>query len=121
MLLCRHAVPCNKSMLCFQSMLSCAPGTPQANMLEGGGRTPILSPRELQDLGFSVVVYPLSLLGVCVRAMQVSKLLPLAPSLISPLPSALSPPTPPSSRVVCPLSPLDVCASAPLRRTHWQP
>lgn len=41
-----------------------------ANMLEGGGKTPILSPKELERLGFKLVAYPLSLLGVSVRAMQ---------------------------------------------------
>ncbi|PSS35895.1 2,3-dimethylmalate lyase [Actinidia chinensis var. chinensis] len=41
-----------------------------ANMLEGGGKTPILNPIELEDLGYKVVVYPLSLLGVSIRAMQ---------------------------------------------------
>lgn len=41
-----------------------------ANMLEGGGKTPLLPPAALQELGFSIVAYPLSLLGVSVRAMQ---------------------------------------------------
>ena len=41
-----------------------------ANMLEGGGKTPILTPAQLEDAGFSVAAYPLSLLGVSVRAMQ---------------------------------------------------
>ena len=41
-------------------------------MLEGGGKTPILNPIELEDLGYKVVVYPLSLLGVSIRAMQVA-------------------------------------------------
>ncbi|CAN6448895.1 unnamed protein product [Victoria cruziana] len=41
-----------------------------ANMLEGGGKTPILSPDELDDIGFKLVSYPLSLIGVSVRAMQ---------------------------------------------------
>ena len=41
-----------------------------ANMLEGGGKTPLLLPAALQELGFSIVAYPLSLLGVSVRAMQ---------------------------------------------------
>jgi hypothetical protein len=41
-----------------------------ANMLEGGGKTPILAPEELQALGFSLVAYPLSLLGVSIRAME---------------------------------------------------
>lgn len=44
----------------------------QANMLEGGGRTPILTPLELEELGFKLVAYPLSLVGVSMRAMQVS-------------------------------------------------
>lgn len=40
-------------------------------MLEGGGKTPILSPAELEEIGFSLVVYPLSLVGVAMRAMEV--------------------------------------------------
>ena len=39
-------------------------------MLEGGGRTPLLSPAELEGLGYKIVAYPLSLLGVSIRAMQ---------------------------------------------------
>ncbi|XP_026419977.1 uncharacterized protein LOC113315953 isoform X1 [Papaver somniferum] len=41
-----------------------------ANMLEGGGKTPILNPTELEQMGFKIVAYPLSLIGVSVRAMQ---------------------------------------------------
>lgn len=41
-----------------------------ANNLEGGGRTPLLSPRQLQELGYSIVAYPLSLVGVATAAMQ---------------------------------------------------
>ncbi|KAJ7561979.1 hypothetical protein O6H91_03G050800 [Diphasiastrum complanatum] len=41
-----------------------------ANMLEGGGRTPLLTPLELENIGFKIVAYPLSLLGVSIRAMQ---------------------------------------------------
>nr|XP_023922928.1 uncharacterized protein LOC112034343 isoform X2 [Quercus suber] len=41
-----------------------------ANMLEGGGKTPILNPLELEDLGYKLVTYPLSLIGVSIRAMQ---------------------------------------------------
>ena len=41
-----------------------------ANMLEGGGKTPILNPSELQELGYKIVVYPLSLFGVSIRAME---------------------------------------------------
>jgi 2-methylisocitrate lyase-like PEP mutase family enzyme len=39
------------------------PGVPQiANMLEGGGRTPLLPPHELYRLGFAMVAYPTSLI-----------------------------------------------------------
>eukprot|EP00890_Picochlorum_soloecismus_P005162 jgi/Picsp_1/5647/NSC_03006-R1_-dimethylmalate lyase-like len=41
-----------------------------ANMLEGGGKTPILSPYELEAMGFKLCAYPLSLLGVAVSGMQ---------------------------------------------------
>ena len=48
-----------------------APGVPKmANMLEGGGSTPICTPQELEDMGFSIVAYPLSLLAVSVKAME---------------------------------------------------
>jgi len=40
-------------------------------MLEGGGKTPILNPLELEDLGYKLVAYPLSLIGVSIQAMQV--------------------------------------------------
>ena len=40
-------------------------------MLEGGGKTPILEPSELEAIGYKLVVYPLSLMGVSIRAMQV--------------------------------------------------
>lgn len=40
-------------------------------MLEGGGKTPILNPTELEEVGYKIVVYPLSLIGVSIRAMQV--------------------------------------------------
>ncbi|KAK4266532.1 hypothetical protein QN277_027433 [Acacia crassicarpa] len=41
-----------------------------ANMLEGGGKTPILDPQGLEDIGYKLVAYPLSLVGVSIRAMQ---------------------------------------------------
>jgi len=41
-----------------------------ANMLEGGGKTPILSPQELEQMGFKLCAYPLSLLGVSINAMR---------------------------------------------------
>lgn len=41
-------------------------------MLEGGGKTPIFTPIELEELGYKLVAYPLSLIGVSIGAMQVS-------------------------------------------------
>ena len=41
-----------------------------ASMLEGGGKTPILPAARLEAMGFSLCAYPLSLLGVSVRAME---------------------------------------------------
>ncbi len=41
--------------------------TQMANMLEGGGKTPLLRPDQLRAMGFKIVAYPLSLLGVSVR------------------------------------------------------
>lgn len=40
-------------------------------MLEGGGKTPILNPLELEDIGYKLVSYPLSLIGSSIQAMQV--------------------------------------------------
>ncbi|CAK8540533.1 unnamed protein product [Lathyrus sativus] len=48
-----------------------APHVPHlANMLEGGGKTPILNAQELEQVGYKLAVYPLSLMGVSIRAMQ---------------------------------------------------
>ena len=41
-----------------------------ANNLEGGGKTPLLLPQQLEDMGFKLCAFPLSLLGVSVRAME---------------------------------------------------
>ena len=41
-----------------------------ANMLEGGGSTPICTPKELEEMGFKIVAYPLSLLATTARAME---------------------------------------------------
>jgi 2-methylisocitrate lyase-like PEP mutase family enzyme len=41
-----------------------------ANMLEGGGKTPNLTPEELEALGFKLCAYPLLLFGVSIAAMQ---------------------------------------------------
>ncbi|GJP86670.1 hypothetical protein CLOP_g16666 [Closterium sp. NIES-67] len=55
----------------MRAFVRAVPDTPKLiNQLEGGGRTPMLSPQQLEDMGFAVAVYPLSLVGVCTRAMQ---------------------------------------------------
>ena len=46
-------------------------GVPQiANMLVGGGRTPVLPPDELSRLGFAMIAYPTSLIFCVARAME---------------------------------------------------
>jgi 2-methylisocitrate lyase-like PEP mutase family enzyme len=45
------------------------PGPKMANMLEGG-ITPVLSPRRLQEIGYRIAAYPLTLLTSAVYAMQ---------------------------------------------------
>ncbi|CAH9142805.1 unnamed protein product [Cuscuta epithymum] len=55
----------------MRSFCEVSPLVPKmANMLEGGGKTPILTPVELEDIGFKIVAYPLSLLAVSIGAMQ---------------------------------------------------
>lgn len=46
------------------------PGHHMANMLEGGGRTPLLPLSELGRLGFRLAAYPLTLLSAAVRAQR---------------------------------------------------
>ena len=46
-------------------------GPKLANMLEGG-KTPVLSPDRLREIGYSVAAYPLTLLSASVKAMQSS-------------------------------------------------
>jgi 2-methylisocitrate lyase-like PEP mutase family enzyme len=45
------------------------PGPKVANMVEGG-RTPLLSPSELHDLGFDLIVHPLAALLAATKAIQ---------------------------------------------------
>jgi 2-methylisocitrate lyase-like PEP mutase family enzyme len=46
-------------------------GVPQlANMVEGGGMTPVLPPAELYKLGFAMVAYPTTLIFRIARAME---------------------------------------------------
>ncbi|KAK7295837.1 hypothetical protein RJT34_18749 [Clitoria ternatea] len=62
------ALPSAEEMKAFCQI---APNVPKmANMLEGGGKTPILSTKELEEIGYKIAVYPLSLIGVSIKAMQ---------------------------------------------------
>ena len=45
------------------------PGAKLANMLEFG-KTPILPPAQLQEIGYTVAAYPLTLLSAATAAMQ---------------------------------------------------
>jgi 2-methylisocitrate lyase-like PEP mutase family enzyme len=44
-------------------------GPKMANMIEGG-KTPILPPARLAEIGYTIAVYPLTLLNVSIRAMR---------------------------------------------------
>jgi len=45
------------------------PGPKLANMLEGG-QTPVLPPAELEDIGYKIAAYPLSVLSAGIKAQQ---------------------------------------------------
>jgi 2-methylisocitrate lyase-like PEP mutase family enzyme len=46
-------------------------GVPQiANMVEGGGQTPVLPPKELLALGFNMIAYPTTLLFQVARTVE---------------------------------------------------
>jgi 2-methylisocitrate lyase-like PEP mutase family enzyme len=45
------------------------PGPKMANLIEGG-KTPLLSPAQLQTIGYTIAVYPLTLLNVSIQAMR---------------------------------------------------
>lgn len=45
-------------------------GCHMANMVERGGKTPVLPPDRLRDLGYRIAAYPLTLLSASARAMQ---------------------------------------------------
>ena len=55
----------------MEKFCALCPSIPKlANMLEGGGKTPILTPKQLENVGYKLVAYPLSLMGVSIKAMQ---------------------------------------------------
>jgi 2-methylisocitrate lyase-like PEP mutase family enzyme len=45
------------------------PGPKMANLIEGG-KTPLLSPAQLQRIGYTIAVYPLTMLNVSIQAMR---------------------------------------------------
>ena len=45
------------------------PGPKMANLIEGG-RTPLLSREQLESIGYTIAVYPLTLLNVSIRTMR---------------------------------------------------
>jgi 2-methylisocitrate lyase-like PEP mutase family enzyme len=53
----------------FEQIAAAIPGPKVANMVEGG-RTPLLSPHELHDLGFDLIVTPLAGLLAGARALR---------------------------------------------------
>lgn len=54
----------------LEAITAATPGTVRlANMVEGG-RTPLLTPRELHDLGFDLIVTPLTALFAATRAIR---------------------------------------------------
>jgi 2-methylisocitrate lyase-like PEP mutase family enzyme len=53
----------------MQTYCQAVPGIKMANMLEGG-KTPFLSPAQLQEIGYGMVAYPLTLLNRAIHAMQ---------------------------------------------------
>jgi 2-methylisocitrate lyase-like PEP mutase family enzyme len=44
-------------------------GPKMANLIEGG-KTPLLPPAHLEEIGYAIAVYPLTLLNVSIRAMR---------------------------------------------------
>jgi 2-methylisocitrate lyase-like PEP mutase family enzyme len=53
----------------MQAYCEAVPGIKMANMLEGG-ITPFLPPAQLQEIGYGMVAYPLTLLNSTIYAMQ---------------------------------------------------
>jgi 2-methylisocitrate lyase-like PEP mutase family enzyme len=45
------------------------PGPRMANLIEGG-KTPLLSPARLHEIGYTIAVYPLTMLNVSIQAMR---------------------------------------------------
>jgi 2-methylisocitrate lyase-like PEP mutase family enzyme len=48
---------------------SAVDGPKMANLIEGG-KTPLLTPSQLEAIGYGIAVYPLTLLNVSIQAMR---------------------------------------------------
>ncbi|KAF0138278.1 MAG: carboxyvinyl-carboxyphosphonate phosphorylmutase, partial [Rhodospirillaceae bacterium] len=53
----------------MRAYCTAVPGPKMANMVEQG-ETPVLFPQRLEDIGYKIVAYPLTLMSAAVRAMQ---------------------------------------------------
>lgn len=66
----RHLQLCAWHSTDNKAGLQAAPNTPKlANMLEGG-KTPVLPPAQLEEIGYKIAAYPLTLLSRAVSAMN---------------------------------------------------
>jgi len=54
----------------MRAICSTVPGCHLANMVERGGKTPVLPPVQLEALGYRIAAYPLTLLSAAAHAMQ---------------------------------------------------
>ncbi|MFC6589082.1 oxaloacetate decarboxylase [Sulfitobacter pacificus] len=52
----------------MQRICEALPGPKMANLIEGG-LTPVLSPADLQEIGFSIAAYPITLMAAAMKAM----------------------------------------------------
>lgn len=53
----------------MRAYCTAVPGPKMANMLEQG-KTPMLSPQELEDIGYTIVAYPVTLMSAAIWAMR---------------------------------------------------
>jgi 2-methylisocitrate lyase-like PEP mutase family enzyme len=54
----------------MRTVIRSVPGIHLANMVEGGGKTPILPAKELQSIGYRIAIYPVALWMSCIKTMQ---------------------------------------------------
>ena len=54
----------------MRTIIHSVPGIHLANMVEGGGKTPILPAKELQAIGYKIAIYPVSLWMSSIQTMR---------------------------------------------------